>query len=364
MQQLSTECVDLAREGQERYIPKRGYLGASILGDDARVNWLRFRMSWPEEFPGRMLRLFDLGRVIEDDVISSLKAVEGVEVNAFNPETGQQWRVKDFGGHLSGSCDGFIRGFPGTPPEPGVLEVKSMNARRFKDWQANGMEKTNVKYWVQGQMYCRFFGRPYVLFVVYNKDTSELGAELAMASQSEGDAWTAHAQRIIFNHMELPAPGWQKREEQGCRLTMQGEAARIYWGDQLPRPNCRNCRHSRPLPSGGWACEMHGQTWDGLELYYGGCNYHNFIPALVNAEKVNEGPTWVQYLRTGKVFWNCARDIFNLSKRAFSSDEMAELSKLGYVLADDPAVKAFSEMFDAKVESVTPVWELSDPDVV
>jgi len=50
----------------------RGHLGFSGIGDDDEYKqWMGFHWCLPSTFGGRMLRLFDLGNRIEDQVVDT-----------------------------------------------------------------------------------------------------------------------------------------------------------------------------------------------------------------------------------------------------------------------------------------------------
>ena len=54
----------------------RTYLGASIIGHDCdRYLWYAFRQCVKEDFGGRMLRLFDRGRLEEGRFIEELRGI-------------------------------------------------------------------------------------------------------------------------------------------------------------------------------------------------------------------------------------------------------------------------------------------------
>ena len=58
----------------------RGHLGFSIIGDtDERKLWLKFNWCLTSSFEGRMLRLFDLGNRIEDQVIDNISDTKVIE---------------------------------------------------------------------------------------------------------------------------------------------------------------------------------------------------------------------------------------------------------------------------------------------
>jgi len=70
----------------------RGHLGFSVIGDeDEHKQWMSFHWCLPSDFDGRMLRLFDLGNRIEDQVVDNIrdsKEATGVSIRR-DPTPGQ-----------------------------------------------------------------------------------------------------------------------------------------------------------------------------------------------------------------------------------------------------------------------------------
>ena len=151
----------------------RGHMGFSGIGDDdERKIWLNFHWCLSSSFDGRMLRLFDLGNRIEDQVVDYIKSTNVIGVSPVDKD-GKQYRASALGGHFSGSCDGFVRKvLPEAMEEVLLLEVKSANDKRFKelcklaDYQ--GWSKT---YQWQIHAYMGIFGVKKTLAVVNNHDS-------------------------------------------------------------------------------------------------------------------------------------------------------------------------------------------------
>src|SRR5210317_2112129 len=111
----------------------RGHMGFSIIGDDdERKIWMNFYWCLRPDFGGRMLRLFDLGQRIEDQVVDYLTSTKVIGVSPVDKD-GKQYRASAFGGHFAGSCDGFVRKIPPNLEEIVLLEIKSANDKRFKE---------------------------------------------------------------------------------------------------------------------------------------------------------------------------------------------------------------------------------------
>ena len=95
----------------------REHLGASVIGRECdRALWYEFRWVTRAAQAGRMLRLFETGRLEEDRLIRNLRRI-GVTVLDVDPETGRQWHVQAHGGHFGGSLDGVGLGIPEAPQD-------------------------------------------------------------------------------------------------------------------------------------------------------------------------------------------------------------------------------------------------------
>ena len=87
----------------------RAHLGMSVIGDeDERKLWLNYHWCLPSDFEGRMLRLFDLGNHIEDQMVDFIQQSKVFDISPVDAE-GNQYRASFVGGHFGGSCDGFVK---------------------------------------------------------------------------------------------------------------------------------------------------------------------------------------------------------------------------------------------------------------
>jgi hypothetical protein len=132
---------------------ERTYLGASIIGDECeRKLWYGFRWTTPpEQFDGRMLRLFQTGHREEARMIDDLRR-SGVEVWETDPETGRQWGVEEVGGHFRGHLDGVALGVKEAPRTAHLLECKTHNAKSFAKLRAEGVRKSKPLHYAQMQV--------------------------------------------------------------------------------------------------------------------------------------------------------------------------------------------------------------------
>src|SRR5438094_7242889 len=84
---------------------RRDHLGASLLGNECeRALWYSWRWCSPPDHDGRLLRLFETGKLEETRFVRELRGI-GATVLDLDPHTGKQWVLKapGLGGHVGGS---------------------------------------------------------------------------------------------------------------------------------------------------------------------------------------------------------------------------------------------------------------------
>ena len=312
---------------------KRAHLGMSVVGGNERQLWFEFRWSFPMFEDGRILRLFDLGHRIEDQVLDRLKKMNGIRVSSKNKD-GTQYRCSFLGDHMGGSLDGIVKNvIKDKPEEVLLLEVKSANDRRFKELQQTGdYEAWSTNYSVQIQCYMAAFELDRTLIIVYNKNDSEIYTEIVEAKDGVLEEMIAKAKRIIV--AEKPPPSPYASTDYRIRKFMTKKQQGIYNLKRLPdNVNCRNCAHSEPMlgEEGGWLCHNFSKPIDEATQRKG-CDQHIWLSSLVNLPIEKMGETTTSYLRGNDVFTNAPKD--QAGKDVYTSQEMRELSKVNY----DPEV--------------------------
>lgn len=276
----------------------RPHLGASLIGSDCeRYLWLMFRWAKEKKFPGRMYRLFETGKREEARIIENLRMI-GCTVHADDGTA--QFRVSALGGHFGGSMDAVITDYHEAPKQWLVVEMKTHNAKSFKELVDKKVAEAKPMHWKQMQTYMGLSGLDRALYFAVNKDTDEIYTEYIKLDPAAFDAIMARAQRIIEANEPPPRlspdPSWYK-----CK---QCDMHSICHGTQAPKVNCRTCAHSTPnTEHGGWECARH----DGPMMP---CAEHRYIPILLEnfAEPIdaNEDQNWVRYRNklTGNEFYN------------------------------------------------------------
>jgi len=166
-----------------------GTIRASELGADCdRYLWYYSHgHAKKQKVPGRIARLFDDGHYLEDRIIKTLRGI-GYKVY------GEQKELIFPDGKSKGHIDGIVEGLPESSA-PHLLECKTMNDKNFKQLQKR--KEPEHKHSVQMQLYMGLLGLKDALYIVYNKNDSELYVQRVKFNKSFYDAQMARHQRIL-----------------------------------------------------------------------------------------------------------------------------------------------------------------------
>ncbi len=163
------QVVDAWHEAQ--YQP-RVRLGLSEIGHQCqRYLWYRHHGFLLPPPAGRVLRLFRMGNIIEEQAVIDLKTA-GYHVHSQQREVS----ITDGGTTLTGHIDGIIEGLIESK-QPHLLEVKSSSEKRFNELKKVGYERWDEKYRVQVHVYMVLLKLKRCLVWVENKNTSEAYTE-------------------------------------------------------------------------------------------------------------------------------------------------------------------------------------------
>jgi hypothetical protein len=292
----------------------REHLGASLIGGPCdRALWYTFRWITRTAQRGRMLRLFETGRLEEERLVRNLSRI-GVTVIDVDPDTGR-WHVQAHSGHFGGSLDGVGLGIPDAPGTWHVLEFKTHNAKSFAELKRRGVREAKPEHWAQMQVYMHLTGLTRALYLAVCKDTDALYAERVRVDHQEAERLIARAGRIIF----APRPPARISDDPDwfeCRLCPHHDTCH---GDQLPERTCRSCLHVTPSEDGAWHCarfdraalrgDHQDRPWEPAALsadeQRAGCSAHLFIPDLLHGEEADADPdgAWVAYRKPDGSGW-------------------------------------------------------------
>lgn len=259
----------------------RQHLGASEIGGECeRALWYGFRWASWISFPGRMLRLFETGQLNEERLASAMQAI-GITIHLFD-SNGKQFSFREFGGHFSGSMDGCALGVFAAPKTWHILEFKTINAKGFATLSSKGVQKAKPEHYAQMQIYMHYMGLTRALYLVENKDNSDIYEERVKYDAEIAIKLVAKAKRIVFSPNALP------------KISDSPESFKCQWcahnpvchGGQMARMNCRTCLYSTPTESGTWVCEKKKTILD-VATQRTGCSDHLWIPSLVPYEQID-----------------------------------------------------------------------------
>lgn len=243
--------MDDAYRGQEDRF--RSHFGVSQLGKPCtRELWYGFRWFTHKSHSAKLLRLFNRGHLEEARFLAMLDILPDVKLYATDTNGGQ-FRLSDFGDHLGSALDGVAVGLPDAPA-PCLLEFKTANDKSFAKTVKEGMRKAQPVHHVQIQTCMFYYNLSHCLYMVVNKNTEELHAEIIEYDAGVAEYSRNRAHHIIFSDAaprRLPnaGPGWHE-----CRFC---DHKGVCLSKEPADLNCRSCTHSRPLSVGGWHCAKH-----------------------------------------------------------------------------------------------------------
>ena len=209
--EVLTGIVDAALVIENSSRPRREYLGGSRVGY-ACERALQFEFAGAPkddgaDFPGRTLRIFAIGHVLEDLAIQWLRAA-GIDLytrKGNNPD-GEQFGFSVAGGRIRGHVDGIIAGGPDALKlgVPALWECKTMNAKNWRETVKNGVAVAKPIYAAQIALYQAYMDAAVLglasnpaLFTAINKDTAELHHELVPFNAELAQRMSDRAVRIL-----------------------------------------------------------------------------------------------------------------------------------------------------------------------
>lgn len=276
---------DAYRSDEDGY---RTHLGASVIGSDCERQ-VYYGWRWAHKRPprgrktetqleatGRMYRLWNRGHLEEGRFIALLLSA-GIQVYQQDAE-GKQYRLSDFGGHFSGSGDGFVIGVPDLPPGiAALLECKTHGDKSFQALKKDGVRKSKPAHFVQMQMYMGKFGVVYGLYLAANKNDDELYAEVVQYEGEVDAEYLTRARNIIYTIQAPPrirgaSPGYHV-----CKYLC--DHTDVCFSTVPVDRNCRTCAHAFAMPDGTWQCAKYTVTLD-KAAQLAGCRSYTVAEAL------------------------------------------------------------------------------------
>jgi len=290
-----------------------------------------------------MLRLFARGDIEEPRIVEDLRNI-GVTVHPVDPETGEQFAFDDCGGHLAGYMDGCVLGMPNAPKTWAVLEIKTASDKSYKTVIKNGVQLAKPEHYIQMQMYMGWSGMARAAYFMTNKNTDDIYHEWIHFDKKNFDAMLAKAHRII-TAKEPPTKINNKAKAPPC---IWCDSKALCFGNQVPKPNCRNCVHSEPvLTDRAWVCDKKNLSFNEERE---GCPDHILIPDLIPyATPLDGDTTHIIY-----EIKNCGTQFANVAATGFPALHIPhynskELAKINPVLLGNKTIEEIRNMFDAEI---------------
>ena len=333
--------------------PRRGYLGASIIGHPCeRFLWYQFRQCCKEDIPGRVYRLFETGNLAEPRFVKELRGIGG-EVHDVD-ENGQQFEVNEIDGHFSGHLDAAILGVPGAEKTWHVGEMKTHSAKSFKELQKKCVKESKPTHYAQMQAYMGLTGMTRALYLAVNKDTDDLYAERIHFDKVFFDGLMDKAERIITSNTP-PERAFHRRDYFECSWC---SANAICWGSAesalpIADVSCRQCCHATPTMDGKatWKCERQRRGLCGVDQDKA-CDDHLVLPGLLlGCEPVDHGLTthghaWIEFAKEdGELFRH------GLLPGEYSTKELRQLPLS--MLSSESFSKHVKDKFGARITAVS-----------
>jgi hypothetical protein len=246
-------CADYYEQGH------RNHLGASELGEECwRKLWYGFRWTKKERFDGRMMRLFNVGHSAEPRFVTYLKGI-GFDVKEFD-EDGKQFRISGALGHYGGSLDGIAKAPAKYQLSEDVLISLSFKTNNtgagFEKVSKEALSKAKPRHWAQECQYGYKRGIKYCIYMIENKNDSDLTIKVLELDWNYGAQLEKKAEQIIFSK-EPPPRISENPALQACKWCHQKD---ICHNGAIPEKNCRSCKHSEPIENAEWRCNLHNTT--------------------------------------------------------------------------------------------------------
>lgn len=268
--EINEYCVSFYDDGEHRK-----HLGASIIGNPcSRQLWYTFRWCKRQTFDGRMHRLFNVGHDAEPRFT---KYLEGIGFKVLRTdENGKQFRMSGCDGHYGGSVDARLIAparYQLTEDLVFLGEFKTNNTGKgFTDVQKLGMPKAKPKHYAQACQYGNKFQLKYCLYMIENKNDSDITIQIVELDWNYGKALEKKAHDIINS----PTPPARISEQPSYFECTYCEYKTICHENDKVEMNCRSCKFAQPVANAAWYCHR----WKSeipSEAIIQGCDFHHSI---------------------------------------------------------------------------------------
>ena len=192
----TVEAIDAFYEAN---LEPRTRLGLSECGNKCtRRLWYKHIGDPGKQPEGRVLRLFQLGNILEEQVIADLKAAG---VNHHSDQKEVVFELDDT--VLTGHIDGIVEGLLEAPKTPHLFECKTASLKKFTELQKKGSYRDwNEVYFWQVQFYMLGLNLSKAAVFVYCKDDSRLYMERIPLNKEA----TVKKLQEVFRAITAPTP--------------------------------------------------------------------------------------------------------------------------------------------------------------
>ena len=253
-QDINDHCANEYNKGH------RDHLGASVMGEKcSRKLWYIFRWVKEEKFEGRMQRLFQVGHNAEPRFIEYLKAI-GFTFRIKNIDhKKEQFHISACNGHYGGSLDGICiapKRYNITSHLVWLNEFKTNGTGSgYNDVAEKGVIKAKPKHYAQMCQYGLHYGLQYGLYLIENKNDSDITIEIVPLDWNLGKELENKAQDIISS--QIPPP--RIAENPSFFECKYCHFSNICHNNEPVEKNCRSCRNAIPVDAGEWQCKLYEQ---------------------------------------------------------------------------------------------------------
>lgn len=198
--QLSA-LIDAGLQQARARQPIRTYLGASRLGVACeralQYEYAQAPVDHGRETPGRILRIFERGHVMEDCMLSWLRQA-GFEVRTRKPD-GEQFGFSVADGRLQGHVDGVFVGGPEGFAYPALWEHKCLGNKSWRELEKHRLAVAKPVYAAQVAIYQAYLDlhQHPAIFTALNADTMEIYAELVPFDAALAQRMSDRAVKLI-----------------------------------------------------------------------------------------------------------------------------------------------------------------------
>jgi hypothetical protein len=301
-------AADAALAARSNTQTPREYLGMSQIGHECDRNlFYSFRLSFVMDFDAKTVRRFQDGHYSESVMATRLRDVPNVQLHTVDPDTGEQIRFTDHGGHFSGHADGMIRGLLQAPSHWHVWEHKCVGDDMFAGLkllkekspdEKDVLSNWNATYYAQAVLYMDYANIDRHYMTIDLSGSRETISIRTAADPQFAEKLRQRALKII----KLNEPPPRISEDPTFWKCRMCPAIDVCHGYKMPAVNCRTCTHSTPdVEKGGWFCERHKMKLS-FDVQRIGCDDHTYLPSLLQVygiEPIDSNGESVIYLTKG-----------------------------------------------------------------